>query len=124
MDIMLTLYNTTLSNEKENLKRLQSCRKSLEEYEKEFADKKRLVKQPASSPDSFKGNKATTFYTLRDHDIQEKYQAILTTQVTQIFAEIDTKIESIQSSIQETQRLVIKHEEALEKEKNNKKGAY
>ncbi|MCM3773361.1 MULTISPECIES: YwqH-like family protein [Priestia] len=121
---MLTFYNTTLSNEKENLKRLQSCRKSLEEYEKEFADKKRLVKHPASSPDSFKGNKATTFYTLRDHDIQEKYQNILTTQFTQIFEEIDTKIESIQSSIQATQQLIIKHEEALEKEKNNKEGAY
>jgi uncharacterized protein YjcR len=116
MDAILLQYNGLVNRSQEKLAKLESCKAALKEKEAQFQRDASKLKEPAVSLENFKGSRATSFYTIRDVELYEEYQAIIQEQFTDNLEKLDTHIESLKESIQSTNQLISFRKEELKKE--------
>jgi chaperonin cofactor prefoldin len=115
----LAYLQSELSEKREQLERLRSCRVKLDDLQSEFSHNQKLVKEPELTSVTWKGSLANKFNDIRD-DADLAYKDIFTNQLDTSLSTIDHKIENLQAEIQSLQSSIYFEKGRIERERKER----
>ncbi|CAM3825580.1 YwqH-like family protein [Mesobacillus zeae] len=116
---LLSHYYRLIAENKEKIKRLNEAKTKLSEYKEELAGHYNLFYQPELSDDTWSGQLAEGFETIRK-SLQVSYNELKGTKFTNIFISITAKISELQIQIVYYQNCIEAILAAMREEENTK----
>ena len=102
----LAYWYGRLAEERENLRRLNTCNTQLNSKQTEFATNQHLMTEPVLTATTWKGTLATHFDGIREDGILASYQDIQTTQFNSTFSVLQAKIEWTKNEIERIKAII------------------
>jgi prefoldin subunit 5 len=96
----LFYYYGLLREKREQFQRLQDCSSKLRKNQQEFSSYRETITNPELSAFTWQGTLANQFDEIRLKGMLHYFTDIETTQFSEVFSELDSKIQSLQSEIQ------------------------
>ncbi|WP_343271331.1 YwqH-like family protein [Lentibacillus songyuanensis] len=96
--------NQQLIQKRDDLERLKTTFKQVENYQEEFQINQRYCFEPELTVHTWNGQQASQFQDFRHQDLQESYQSIVQRQFEHIISQLADKMEEIRVSIGDLQR--------------------
>ncbi|QHE63268.1 DUF5082 domain-containing protein [Rossellomorea vietnamensis] len=112
----LSYMQAQLAEKKEQVHRLESCARELENIQSEFVHNQNQIKNPELSPHTWKGQLANAFDEVRE-DISLSYRDLYQMQLTESITTIENKITALYSEIQSLQYSISQEISRINEEK-------
>jgi hypothetical protein len=98
----LSYLQSQLTEKKEQVNRLESCTRELENLQNEFVHNRNSIEDPELSPHTWKGQLANAFNEVRE-DISLSYRDLYQMQLTESINIFENKVNALYSEIQALQ---------------------
>jgi hypothetical protein len=98
----LSYLQSQLTEKKEQVNRLESCTRELENLQNEFVHNRNSIEDPELSPHTWKGQLANAFNEVRE-DISLSYRDLYQMQLTESINIFENKVNTLYSEIQALQ---------------------